>query len=155
MKKTRPGKLLFMMLLSLALLLGGCGSVSRSLYYSGNDDPLGLRKIQGRIYEVNMPDFGQIQASNGQDSQNSTGAPEANDKAENTGDSTASAEESAEAPGGNEANSADGSEGADGSDAADGSDGSDAIETSESDGTEKSDEAEGSAEADDSKPSGP
>ncbi|MBO4887923.1 MAG: transglutaminase domain-containing protein [Firmicutes bacterium] len=42
------------LLLVTALLLTGCGSASRTFYFSGSDDPLGLREIQKMVYEETL-----------------------------------------------------------------------------------------------------
>ena len=74
MKNIKFGSILLAALLMIAMLLSGCSNASRSFYYSGNDDPLGLREIQGRIYEERAPQFspsqGQSTAENETNSQN-------------------------------------------------------------------------------------
>lgn len=47
-------KSLIALLLVAVLLLTGCGSASRTFYFSGSDDPLGLREIQKMVYEENL-----------------------------------------------------------------------------------------------------
>ena len=68
-KRSKPAFIaeLGALLLAVLILLTGCRPAALSFYFSGNDDPLDLRQIQGAIYEQQFAQNQQDQADGADD----------------------------------------------------------------------------------------